>query len=248
MRQNAKNMSTQQNFGVASHKTACATLDEELESGPPDTPLQGKTNGIEDQGPGSSPTNFQEKANSQIFSDPQKAKIENFPAKNLQNENISRSSENAMTPPISGELVPNPLDGYHPAYGQQLIDFFDSHDKYAIITETLVWKSGEVREVQKKVANPPPSFRDFAKKIGVRYKTLELWAKKYPDFLECMEEAQEIYKDFLIENGLLGKYTGEFTKFVAKNKVGMKDQSETKNLNVNFSVNTLLDEIEKKKN
>lgn len=229
MRQNAKNMSIEPNIGTLERGTSynmySATLDEELESGPPDTPLQGKTNGIEDQGPGAP---YQQK--------PEKAKNNFFP-----NSEIS-------TPPISGELVTNPLDGYHPAYGQQLIDFFDSHDKYAIITETLVWKSGEVREVQKKVANPPPSFRDFAKKIGVRYKTLELWAKKYPDFLECMEEAQEIYKDFLIENGLLGKYTGEFTKFVAKNKVGMKDQSETKNLNVNFSVNTLLDEIEKKKN
>lgn len=228
MRQNAKNMSTQQNFGVASHKTACTTLDEEQETVPPDSPLQGKTRGTEDQGPGSSPTNFQEKAKFEIL------------------ENSEKNFLPKANPPISGEIVPNTLDGYHPAYGEQLIDFFDSHEKYAIITETLVWKSGEVREVQKKIANPPPSFRDFAKSIGVRYKTLELWAKKYPDFLECMEEAQEIYKDFLIENGLLGKYTGEFTKFVAKNKVGMKDQTETKNLNVNFSVNTLLDEIEKK--
>jgi len=235
MRQNAKNMSTEPRNGasdvVGSENVYCATLLEEAETRPPEYPLPGKTPGTREWGPGDPHQNFQEKAKNQISPIP-----------------MTPQTPYTSPPALQGDVLPQDtqLDGYHPAYGQKLIDFFDSHEKYAIITETLVWKSGEVREVQKKIANPPPSFRDFAKSLGVRYKTLELWAKKYPDFLECFEEATEIYKDFLIENGLLGKYTGEFTKFVAKNKVGMKDQSETKNLNVNFSVNTLLDEIEKK--
>lgn len=223
MRQNAKNLSTEPIIEAidnsASDNVSCATLPRERETMPPDDGVQGKTENSSPLGPG-------------------------VPFSKSPSKTFHITQENGLQSPIQGEIVEQYPDGYKPEYAESIIDFFEQKPKYGIITETLVWKSGEVREVQKKVPNAPPSFREFAQSLGVRYKKLEQWAQKYPEFQEAMEECTEIYKDFLIENGLLGQYPGDFTKFVAKNKVGMKDQTEQKNLTVNWSVTSHLNQIE----
>jgi hypothetical protein len=75
-------------------------------------------------------------------------------------------------------------------------------------------------------ANPPPSFREFAKRIGVAAHTLVRWESVHPEFEEAMREARAILEDFITQNGLLGHYNANFAQFIAINRLKMKNKSE----------------------
>lgn len=135
---------------------------------------------------------------------------------------------------------------YKPEYCQALIDFFDPKEKFKkILIKKGVKKLG-TKDEYKIIPAELPTLYKFAKKIGVSptdYHILNNWAKKYSEFSRALEIAKELYKQFLIENGLLGLYNSAFTIFVAKNTTDMKDTVD-QNLHIT-ELKSLSDSIKK---
>lgn len=183
---------------------------------------------------------------------PQQGRSENF----LENQS-SQPAPLSPAPAITGTVLPAKReitlpDGrkiaaglYVPEFAEMMIDYFEAAEKFRTVYETVTWKNGEVREIEKQVPNAPPSPREFARSIGVTHKRLKAWAKKFPEFKDAYEQCEEIYKDFLIENGLLGHYPAQFATFVAKNETDMKDKNI--NENFNFNVTDFLNNLERGK-
>lgn len=135
---------------------------------------------------------------------------------------------------------------YHPEIGNLMYRWFANMPKVRVVSETMTWKNGEVREIVKEVACPPPHFSEFARELNLTEQTLRVWAKKYPEFRESYLACKAIIKEFLIDNGLLGKYQGQFAQFTAKNLTDMKDKTVEQKQTVD--INKLLDQIEKSSN
>ena len=121
-----------------------------------------------------------------------------------------------------------------------MIDYFD-RPKTKKIYDTYTWKSGAVSEKERFVPNTPPHFSEFARSIGVTTRTLNRWAREHPEFREAYQVCQEIFEEFLIDNGLMGSYGAIAMKFVAVNRSKMKDKQVHENQSVDL--NKVLDAI-----
>lgn len=163
----------------------------------------------------------------------------NFPGAPTKNfsENHSLNTE-APSPTAAGVIV-QPGE-YHPGYCDQMLAFFD-RPKMRETIETFTYKSGAVDERVKYVPNTPPHFSEFARKIGVTTRTLKKWAKEHPDFREAYDQCQEIFEEFMIDNGLTGGYGAIAMKFVAVNRTKMRDKTEHTEKRVDM--NRVLDDI-----
>lgn len=121
---------------------------------------------------------------------------------------------------------------YKPEYCQEIIKFFSSNP-YDII-------EGKVK------VNDLPTFEKFAVNIDVCVDSLHEWKKRYKEFFEAYKKAQQLQKNFLITNALLGNYNSTFAIFTAKNITDMRDVIENKNINYNKDLNNLTEkEIDK---
>lgn len=134
---------------------------------------------------------------------------------------------------------------YTPELGPRMYAWFSEKEKYHISFDNYVWKNGSVSEKERRVANPPPHFSKFAREIGVTWSKLKAWAKKYPEFAEYYDACVDVIQEFIIDNGIIGEYPGQFTVFAAKNITKMKDVQINKNENWNMS--DVLSQIEKMK-
>lgn len=106
-------------------------------------------------------------------------------------------------------------------------------------------------------ANIFPTLERFAHNIGVHRETLREWSTitypedykdvklrgklKYPDFSATYTRAIQIQESILVENSLSGNYNAQFAIFLAKNKFGWKDKTET---DVNHAGNISISSIE----
>ena len=129
---------------------------------------------------------------------------------------------------------------YHPGYVQQMLEYFD-RPKVKEVIDTYTWKSGAVSEKKRYMPNTPPHFTEFARSMGVSAATLKRWAAAHEEFGEAYQICQEIFEEFLIDNGLTGAYGAIAMKFVAVNRSKMKDKQT--NENVNLDINDVLDQI-----
>jgi len=150
---------------------------------------------------------------------------------------VSIESSPAEIPAISQVVGPGE---YHPGYAEQMVRYFDK-PKVKKIYDTYTWKSGAVSEKERFVPATPPHFSEFARSIGVTTRTLKRWAAQHEEFREAYITCEEIYEEFLIENGLTGAYGAIAMKFVAVNKTKMKDKVVTENQHVD--INKVLDQI-----
>lgn len=133
---------------------------------------------------------------------------------------------------------------YDPKIIDTMYDYFYNAEKTKVIEETVYLKNGEIREISKEVANTPPHFSEFCRKKNIPYRKFKLWLTLYDDLYEAYEDCNEIIKEFIIDNGLVGKYQSNFAIFAATNLTDMKVKTE--NITKQVNVNTLLDQIEKK--
>lgn len=132
---------------------------------------------------------------------------------------------------------------YKPEYCQMLIEFFDVEPFYE--KEMPHYKDGEISWVDYKLkANPLPTIRKFAKKIGVHVSNVYRWINEHVEFCDSFTQAKELRKWMLIENGLNGCYNPAFAIFVAKNITDMKDTS-THEGEFNVNVNITLDQAQR---
>ena len=152
----------------------------------------------------------------------------------------------------------NTVTLYKPEYAKQLIDFFSIEPKRKELVAKSIAKDKKTgaetftKDEWKYVPNELPTLTRFAKKIGVSYSALHNWINKgleddpkYIDFKYAYLHAKELYKQFLISNGLEGLYNGAFAIFVAKNTTDMKDKVDTE-VTINFSLSQLLSQLDER--
>lgn len=132
---------------------------------------------------------------------------------------------------------------YDPTFGPKMYAWFAGKEKFRKGTDTYVWKNGEVKEKYVDIVLPPPHFSEFARSIGVTWNTLKRWRKAHKEFAEYYDACEDIIQEFMIDNGVTGKYSSQMTIFAAKNTTKMKDVQENINKTVNFK--DVLDAIEK---
>jgi len=137
---------------------------------------------------------------------------------------------------------------YKKEYCDEIIKFFDIEpNRKEVVAKIKAYnKAGAQnfeKEEYKRVANELPTIYKFAKKIGVSHFTILEWAKRYKEFSKALMTAKELYKQFLIENGLQGIYNPGFAIFVAKNTTDMKDRNETDITSKGERVNTIAELI-----
>lgn len=111
---------------------------------------------------------------------------------------------------------------YREEYCERVIEFF-SGERYKV--------TGENDGKLSKTANDLPTFERFASSIDVHVDTLHEWKKVHPSFSESYKKAQQLQKDFLITNALLGLYNNTFSIFLAKNITDLRDKVENHNYN-----------------
>lgn len=146
-----------------------------------------------------------------------------------------------LLPPAPAAAVEIVRPGeYHPGICDQMLAYFDKPKNREII-DTYTWKSGAVSEKSRYVPNTPPHFSEFARSIGVTTRTLKKWCREHPEFKEAYDQCQEIFEEFLIDNGLVGSYGAIAMKFVAVNRSKMKDKSVQENHTLDM--NKVLDKI-----
>lgn len=129
---------------------------------------------------------------------------------------------------------------YKKEYCRKIIEFFDIGPTREVEVVTA-FKNGTEKISTEERANHLPFFSKFAKSIGVHDNTLELWCKKYPEFMCAYTRAKHLQKQHLITCGLLGLYNHAFAKFVAINITDMRDQ---KNIELGGNVKIVLEDDE----
>lgn len=167
----------------------------------------------------------------------------------MDTTDLSRTSKNHfeyLTSNKESVIVTLPLSPKTPSITQQTIEdmfeFFFSAPRTRDVKDMVYLKSGDVKDITKQVALPPPMYSEFCRKFKIPWKEFMFAKKNIEDFKDAVAECDNIIKEFIISNGLSGNYTTQFAIFTAKNLTDMTDKHEIEEKKVN--VNRLLDQIE----
>lgn len=138
---------------------------------------------------------------------------------------------------------------YKPEYCEQIVEYFNKPSYEPIIIKDDEGNETVATNKQGKPIMKPcslPTKEGFAFSIGVHSETLINWAKKFAEFFEAIKKAENLQKNILIQNGLIGNYEKTFAIFVAKNVTDMKDQQviEHHSQNINYDISDKLDPSE----
>lgn len=123
------------------------------------------------------------------------------------------------------------LDEDHPfddmAFAESLFDYLVGREKTQIIYETKIDKEGNEHDVPVVIPNAPPMVTEFARKHGFTGKDMKELASRFPQTIgRVIEHAEDIAKEFMIENGLTGRYNSQFAIFISKNITDMEEKSK----------------------
>lgn len=103
---------------------------------------------------------------------------------------------------------------YREEYCERLIKYV-SEPPTKVIYEIRRNNAGKIiQKIPKIVAAGYPSFKGFAKELGVTEKTLLEWTKKHEEFGEAYELAKDIQAHLLLQNGLNRQYDPGFARYV----------------------------------
>jgi len=106
-----------------------------------------------------------------------------------------------------------------------MIDFF-SQEPFEVVKDEM----GEICYTQsgKPIFKPIkyPTMDMFAKSLGVNRDTIFEWASVHKEFGKAKENAIELAKNIVIQNGLIGAYNSTFCIFMCKANFGMRDGGE----------------------
>jgi len=120
---------------------------------------------------------------------------------------------------------------YKSEYCKRMIQYFTIKEPFKLVSTTKsYYQDGAIKtDHQEKMPTPPPFFEGFARKIGVTTAALHSWREKYPEFAEAWHKCEELRRELIISNGLIGLYDSKFTQFASKNmeEIGWKDEVTT---------------------
>ena len=119
---------------------------------------------------------------------------------------------------------------YRDSYVDEMYKYFNREP----VTVDEVTEYNDAGQVigREKIITPVdyPTFEGFAAKIGVDRDTLLNWCVDHPRFRHCYAWAREKQRDILIVNGMAGRYSANFAKFIAINCHGMQDKIVNENV------------------
>lgn len=145
---------------------------------------------------------------------------------------------------LSGEVLPRV--GRPTKYTEEMpakaIEFFSrSPFKYATNDkgEVILTTKGQPIEVIEDF----PIFEGLASYLGVVVDTIYEWQKVHKDFSEAIKGCRDMQKNFLIQQGLHGRYDRTFAIFVAKNCTDMHDQKQIEHSG-RISFTDMMEELE----
>jgi hypothetical protein len=119
---------------------------------------------------------------------------------------------------------------YKPEYPEMLLKYFQDRPLTKFLKKTYTTKAGTVIEEDIEKANHLPTLEGFCESIGIVKQTLYNWIKEHPPLMDSYLRAKQIFRDFLIQNAICGRYDSKFSMFVAINDTDMRD---SKDINVN---------------
>lgn len=118
---------------------------------------------------------------------------------------------------------------YDPKYCEEIIAFFDRDPYQPLMVKD---EDGNPIPATNKSGDPHlvpcafPTKEGFARAIGVHRDTIHQWQQDHEEFSDAIKKAEDIQKDILIQNALVGCYDRTFSIFVAKNVTDMRDKQE----------------------
>ncbi len=122
----------------------------------------------------------------------------------------------------SGKFDTGRPSDYKEEYCKDIIEFF-SRALTKDVIKTYTTKAGTVIEEKIEKPNELPTLEEYCNKLGIVVNTLKAWTKDHPDFLTAFTRAKQLEKDFLVKNGISGRYDKTWM-FVAQNFTDMRDK------------------------
>ena len=94
-------------------------------------------------------------------------------------------------------------------------------------------KDGSIKSEEEYVIPPElPTLQMFAANIGVTYKCLNDWSKKYVEFGEVYARARDYQDHLVLSNGMTGRYNPSLAKLWIENHMELSEKVDVKqNLN-----------------
>lgn len=145
-----------------------------------------------------------------------------------------RSPKRKKQPPRAATAPEKPAEDrgpgrpslYRPEHCQALLDYFTFREP-----EHKVVGEGAGARV---VTIPPmvPTFAGFADTIGVHPDTLLEWCDKHEEFSGAYARARARLEHHLINHGCTGVYAQNFTQFILKSRLGLKEPEAESTLKV----------------
>ncbi len=128
------------------------------------------------------------------------------------------------TPARSNGLHPGgrPTD-YREEYCQDIVEFF-SRPLTKTVIKTYTTKAGTVIEEPVERPEELPTIEEYCNRLGISKQALSEWVKVHPRFGDAYVRAKQLEKDFLVKNGLSGRFDSRFSIFVAQNFTDMRMQ------------------------
>ncbi len=122
----------------------------------------------------------------------------------------------------SGKFDTGRPSDYKEEYCKDIIEFF-SRALTRTVDKTYTTKAGTVIVEKIEKPNELPTIDEYCNKLGITRQTLLNWTKDHSDFLEALTRAKQLEKDFLIKNGISGRFDKTWM-FVAENFTDMRSK------------------------
>ena len=102
---------------------------------------------------------------------------------------------------------------------KKVIKYFESHQHEEKETVTVTTKDGNTFEKEMIKTKAPPCLTDLADNINISRGVVYRWYDKYKPFRLIVDKyVEKIKHDYLVTNGLLGKYNPAVTQLILKTK------------------------------
>jgi hypothetical protein len=145
---------------------------------------------------------------------------------------------------LACETASGSLTKWIPEMNESLVRWFERPK--TTTKQKLVSVQADGKEVyeEKEVVSELPTFAGWAHSQGLTEAMVSIWAReenadKYPGFINAYNKAKDLQKDYLVQQGLLGRYNTPFAIFTAKNITDMRDVRE--NVVKTIDINKLLE-------
>lgn len=92
--------------------------------------------------------------------------------------------------------------------------YFSTAQKFRTVTDTVTSReTGDITETVREIPCAPPSFLQWCQKNKMKLRDLRDLALRDQDVRDAVEEAYLTMREFVIENGLTGRYDTKFAQF-----------------------------------